>query len=893
MAYRIETLENFSSFDLEWVPDMLEMPDEFEVDFTFEPPVFTLNPVSIYSSLIFSPFDGAILPPGYSYVGDEIMDNLYGADSAWADYDPDNFNFGNASNFMAIPGLTAPMSNLFGSTISVSTGGNSDLDQYVQQVTDLAQAALNNIAQYIQAAAGASLDVAITLAQQGPSTVASAGAGALYFSGETINGFSEIVTASQLEFVTGNDPNGAGADIVVTVNTDFLTSASAFLETGANRMPGANQIDYVSVLTHEIMHGLGFFSFRDNSGNASNPSNPPNIESTYGVNVDFGVEGFGTLVPRYSGDNVLDVYGEDVLAEYLFNSAGSDVSHFGRFDAFGQETDLRFALMNPSVVLGDVTTIGAIELAVFRDLGYDVQNDATVELVNRRDSLANNVTLDVAADLSTTFSSTGLFVSRSATNTGQGLVSLGVSATLADGTVQSGRVRLTDAEPFALFTFLDDFLFAIGEAGGGDIDMRAFYGANAALTSGQIEENFTVTFETQPATTGNDVINGTADSDRLVGGAGNDELRTFDSDDVALGGRGSDFIVLGLGDDHAYGGTGNDTIRGDEGFDRLYGNGGRDTLRGGDGVDSIFGGADRDTIFGDLDDDYIEGGAGNDRIFGGEGSDTILGGDGVDNIDGDAGGDTIFGGAQGDTIRGEGGDDIINGEAGLDRLFGGEGTDTITGGDGDDRIFGGDDGDFLFGEADDDLIYGELGNDEITGGAGRDRLFGGEGNDTINGGDDNDRVIGNEGEDILNGDAGNDTLGGGIDNDELFGGTGDDTLLGGDGSDILLGGADDDRLFGGEGPDILDGGTGNDRLNGGTGGDLFVFGVGYGVDIIQDFEDGIDELQATGYTTAEIQTAIDNAFMASIYLILDFGNGDQLRIANVMDGDITIDDFVA
>lgn len=893
MAYRTETLENFNSLDLMWSSEMLALPDQFDIDLEFEPPVFTLNPVSIFSSLMFSPFDSGLLPPGYSYVGDEIMDNLYGADSAWADYDPDNFNFGNASNFMAIPGLTAPMSNLFGSTISVSTGGNSDLDQYVQQVTDLAQAALDNIAQYIEAVAGASLDVAITLAEQGPSTVASAGAGALYFSGETINGFSEIVTASQIEFTTGNDPNGTDADIVVTINTDFLTSASAFLETGANRTPGANQIDYVSVLTHEIMHGLGFFSFRDNSGNASNPNNPPNIESTYGVNVDFGVEGFGTLVPRYSGDNVLDVYGEDVLAEYLFNSAGSDVSHFGRFDAFGQETDLRFALMNPSVVLGDVTTIGAIELAVFRDLGYDVQNDAAVELVNRRDTLANTVTLDVGADFSTIFSSTGLLVSRSATNTGQGLVSLGVSATLADGTVQSGRVRLTDAEPSTLFTFSNEFLGVIGEAGGGDVDIRAFYGANAALASGLIEENFTVTFETQSATNGNDNIVGTLGSDRLVGGAGNDELRTSDSDDVALGGRGADTIILGEGDDHALGGVGNDFIRGDAGSDRLYGDAGRDTLRGGTGVDSIFGGADRDTIFGDAGEDYIEGGDGNDRIFGGDDGDFILGGAGVDNIDGDGGNDTIFGGDQADTIRGLEGDDTLNGDGAGDTIFGGAGIDTVNGGEGDDRIFGGDEGDFLFGDADDDLVYGELGDDIISGGSGRDRLFGGEGVDTISGGDENDRVIGNDGNDILDGGSGNDTLGGGADMDTLTGGDGDDSLLGGTGNDMLFGNADDDRLFGNEDNDTLDGGTGNDRLNGGSGSDTFVFSSGYGVDIIQDFEDGFDMINAAGYSTADIQTAIDNAFIASIYLILDFGNGDQLRIANVMDSDITIDDFVA
>ena len=194
------------------------------------------------------------------------------------------------------------------------------MDQYVDDVIALTQAALDNIAVYLSAATGATLDVAVTLAQQGPSTVASAGSGALYF-GDVVNGVQEVVTASQIEFLTGNDPNGAGSDINVTINTDFLTSAQAFLETGANRIPGANQLDYVSVLTHEIMHGLGFFAFRDNSGDDylfDLGNGPVPIESTYGLSVDFVGE-LGSLVPEYTSSNVDEVYGESVLLEYLFN----------------------------------------------------------------------------------------------------------------------------------------------------------------------------------------------------------------------------------------------------------------------------------------------------------------------------------------------------------------------------------------------------------------------------------------------------------------------------------------------------------------------------------------------------------------------------------------------
>jgi len=874
---------NFNSFNV----DLKYLHDErsLYIDSAFQPDGFLAPSFSSIIELFYR-------EKSRNFVGSEIMEKIYGEGSAYHLYHSTKSIYG--AEFLSLyePGLTAPETNLFASTISVSTGGNSDLDQYVDQVINLTKAALDNIAQYVEAASGASLDIAITFAQQGSEKVAEASPGRVYLSGATINGFSEVVTVSQMEFETGTDPNGADADIVVTVNTDFLTSASAFLETGLDRIPGADQIDYVSVLTHEIMHGLGFFSFRNRFGNQSDPSNPANIETTYGANISF-ILGNRPFTPNYSSENVQRVYGDNILLEYLTNDPGSDVSHFATTNFYGEETDLKYALMNFSVVRGDVTTIGAIELAILQDLGYTIRNNTNLELVNRRDYLPNDVEIDFGTELSVSNGAVGLNISRSATNTGQGLVSVGVEYTLEDGMKQSGRVRLEDNEPWSRFLISNDLLEILDENGGGEVQVRIFYAANATLSTHEIEETYSLIFETQSATTGNDIITGTIESDILVGDRGNDQLRTEGGNDIALGGRGSDFITLGDGDDLALGGKGNDTIRGDDGNDDISGNGGRDTLLGGGGFDELYGGADRDVIFGGEGRDRIFGGEGNDRIFGDEGDDGIIGEGGNDNINGGTGNDRISGNDGADTIRGEDGDDTISGDAGIDRLFGGEGNDRIFGGDGDDRIFGGNNDDSLFGDADDDLIYGELGNDMISGGAGRDRLFGGEGMDIISGGSENDRLNGNAGDDSLDGGEGNDTLGGGADIDTLTGGDGDDTLLGGTGNDMLFGNADDDRLFGNEDDDTLDGGFGNDRLNGGSGSDTFVFSSGYGVDIIQDFEDGFDMIDAAGYSTTEIQDAIDNAFIASIYLILDFGSGDQLRIANVLDGDITLDDFVA
>ncbi|MBI5942552.1 MAG: hypothetical protein HY859_19270, partial [Caulobacterales bacterium] len=50
-----------------------------------------------------------------------------------------------------------------------------------------------------------------------------------------------------------------------------------------------------------------------------------------------------------------------------------------------------------------------------------------------------------------------------------------------------------------------------------------------------------------------------------------------------------------------------------------------------------------------------------------------------------------------------------------------------------------------------------------------------------------------------------------------------------------------------DGDDILIGGTGADSLTGGAGADVFVFTAGGGADTINDFEDGVDLIDASAF----------------------------------------------
>lgn len=74
----------------------------------------------------------------------------------------------------------------------------------------------------------------------------------------------------------------------------------------------------------------------------------------------------------------------------------------------------------------------------------------------------------------------------------------------------------------------------------------------------------------------------------------------------------------------------------------------------------------------------------------------------------------------------------------------------------------------------------------------------------------------------------------------------DDKLIGNSGADSIDGLEGDDTVEGGYGDDRLDGGSGSDELRGGGGADVFVFNAweGGGGDRIDDFEVGVDRIEA-------------------------------------------------
>ena len=226
-----------------------------------------------------------------------------------------------------------------------------------------------------------------------------------------------------------------------------------------------------------------------------------------------------------------------------------------------------------------------------------------------------------------------------------------------------------------------------------------------------------------------------------------------------------------------------------------------------------------------------------------------------------------------------------------------------------------------------DKLYGGAGNDKLNGGDGHDRLDGGTGNDRMEGGRGNDvyivdsagdRVIERSGQGIdtvkssvsfslngthaeklvLTGTADINGTGNRLDN-SLTGNAGDNALHGGSGHDILKGMAGNDRLdggsgsdmlYGGAGNDVLKGGAGDDRLSGGSGDDTFVFQKGGGRDVVTDFRDDHDRIDASRLSGVDSMSDL-RVMQVDHDTVIEHGT-DILVLKGVTVSDLDNSDFI-
>ncbi|MEJ2410986.1 MAG: calcium-binding protein, partial [Novosphingobium sp.] len=388
---------------------------------------------------------------------------------------------------------------------------------------------------------------------------------------------------------------------------------------------------------------------------------------------------------------------------------------------------------------------------------------------------------------------------------------------------------------------------------------------------------------------GNDTVSAYWGADRIVGGRGNDTLYGGGDDDVYVFSRGDgqDYIS-DRRDDYDFYSGGNDAVEFGEGIawdDLIFTRSGSDLLvqitgtedglriyreidntnyrveefRFADGTVKTF-----DDVLAALDTSSLAGVV----AVGVDVGEGIIGTDAAERL-------TATGFNAGTTLDGRGGYDELTGSAYDDVLIGGAGNDRLSGGVGNDIYrfaagFGQDQIDeltsngglnaieFAEGLSPDDLViradYTDLGDGVYDFGAAEILFAGTEDRiriadfDTIAeirfaDGTALDRqamaslsVRLSSGQNVIDYAAVPQP-------DILAGGAGDDSIYGDTGNDTLLGHAGNDYIEGGDGADQLEGGTGNDVLRGGAGADVYRFSAGFGHDIVNVDDNGLDWIQ--------------------------------------------------
>ena len=246
------------------------------------------------------------------------------------------------------------------SSTSTSTGTNSSsvvshfqytldfsaFSGYASQQTSVQAcllAALNKIGGFLNAKG--SLDIQVIPENTSPSVLAEASSAMVTVPStlKTTHG-ANYTTAFLTESQTGIDANGTQADAKVYIN---MSNWSLF-NTNPNAAPNKSQYDLTTVLTHELLHAMGF------EGNYPTPSAYQTTYDTY-IQMQNGL-------PYFVGPKAQAVFGGPVPLDPASSGAGSAYYHL----------KVASDLMSSALPPGTVRSISALDMAVMQDLGAPV-----------------------------------------------------------------------------------------------------------------------------------------------------------------------------------------------------------------------------------------------------------------------------------------------------------------------------------------------------------------------------------------------------------------------------------------------------------------------------------------------------------------------------------------
>ncbi len=108
----------------------------------------------------------------------------------------------------------------------------------------------------------------------------------------------------------------------------------------------------------------------------------------------------------------------------------------------------------------------------------------------------------------------------------------------------------------------------------------------------------------------------------------------------------------------------------------------------------------------------------------------------------------------------------------------------------------------------------------------------------------------------------------------------------------LTGNAVANSLLGGAGNDTLNGMGGNDVLWGQAGADTFILQRGTGIDVIADFEPGIDRIGLSGTALHDFEALLEATVQYGPSCAVDLGGGDRMILRNVPKAALHETDFL-
>lgn len=238
---------------------------------------------------------------------------------------------------------------------SVSVNDTTGLyASYINSITSVVLAAAAEWQKFLLNTASIEISVAIVDTSSGRADGGSLSSGYV----GPFGGFDLFQAGAAYELETGIDPNGSTADILIQIDPAYLTGELWFDPTPAtNDDIPFDRTDALSVMIHEIGHGLGFNGWRDWSTGAL----PDDYLSTFD---QFVIVSGG--VPYFTGPNARAAYGGNVPLTI------GNLFHYG--NEFGPGADLVDAgLMNGVYFYrGERYAISELDIAILADTGLSV-----------------------------------------------------------------------------------------------------------------------------------------------------------------------------------------------------------------------------------------------------------------------------------------------------------------------------------------------------------------------------------------------------------------------------------------------------------------------------------------------------------------------------------------